>query len=111
MRAQESQRYDVHPAEVFEEERFAFHNRQTSGRTDVAQAQNSGPVRYDGNRVALVRVLVHVIRAGLNGAARRSHSRSVPNGKVIKVADGAFERGLQFTTVVSVQTNSFGVAA
>ncbi|MPM87204.1 hypothetical protein SDC9_134298 [bioreactor metagenome] len=44
-------RNGIHIPEAFEQGRFAFHNRNGCFRSDIAQAQDSRSVGYDGDQV------------------------------------------------------------
>ena len=73
---------DIDVGKAFEEDRLPLHDRLACGRTDVAQTQNSGPVRNYGNQVRLSRVLVDEIRLALDGQARSGYSGSVGQAQI-----------------------------
>ena len=77
----------IHAAELLEQHRLALHDRQTSFRADIAQAQHGGAVGNDSHHVALEGVLIHVVGVFLDLAAGFGHAGSVGGGQVIAGGD------------------------
>jgi len=77
----------VYAAELLEQHRLAFHDRQTGFGADVAQTQHSGAVGDNGYHVALEGVLIHILGVFLDLAAGLCHTGGVGGGQVIAGGD------------------------
>ena len=65
----------VDAGELLEEQSLAFHDRHRRLGADVAEAENRGAVRDDGDRVLLDRVAVGERRIVVN---RHAHALATP---------------------------------
>ncbi len=101
-------RHAVHPAQVFVQQRLAFHHRQAGFRADIAQPQHARAVADHRHRVPLVGVLVDQLRVGFDSLAGGCHPGCVPDGKVVEIAHGALQRGLHLPPVEWMQQHCIG---
>jgi hypothetical protein len=89
----------VDPAQIFEQQRLAFHHGQAGLRTDVTEPEYAGAVGNDGDRVRLVGMLVDQLRIFLDLATGRGDARRVPDGEVLVAGDRAFRQYLHLASV------------
>ena len=95
----------IYPAQIFVEQRLAFHHWQACFGSNVAESQHARAIGDDGDGVPLVRVFVNQFGIGGNGFARRRHAGRIPNSKVVKVAHAAAQRGFNLATIKRMQTH------
>ena len=95
--------YRIHAAQILEEQRLAFHDRQSCFRADVTQAKDSGAVRDDRNGIRLIGVLEDQFRLTLNCAAGGCDSRCVPDRELPHLRNLTFGRRLDFALVIGVE--------
>ena len=72
----------VDVGEALEQHRLAFHHRLGRHVAQVAQAQDGGAVRDDGDHVALGGVVVGLVRIGGDGQDRHGHARRIGQRQV-----------------------------
>ena len=102
------QRKAVHAAQVFVEQRLAFHHRHAGFGADVAHAQHARAVGHNRDGVPLVGVLVHLLRVVANVQARLGNAGRVPDGKIVKITHAALERRLDLAFVERVKPERIG---
>jgi hypothetical protein len=79
----EAHRPGVNAAELLEEDRLAFHDRQGSLGADVAEPEHGRPVADDGDRVLLDRQGPHLRRVLRNRRGHATHTRRVGDREVV----------------------------
>ena len=84
----ERDREGVDPAQIFEQESLALHDREAGLWADVPEAEDPRAVRHDGNLVPFVRQAPDQLRVRLDVEARLSHAGRVPDREVVEAPDG-----------------------
>ena len=79
----QTDRYGIDAAKDLEENGFPFHDRHGSFRADVAQAEDAGPVRYDGDHIATAGQVERQIRVLSDFPARLGNARRIENTQVV----------------------------
>src|SRR5262249_3466275 len=77
-------------AELFEKHRFAFHNRKSSFRTDVAQTEDGGSICYHRNGIPFYSEFIDVFRVIMDRHADARHTRGVSHREIIACSQGNF---------------------
>lgn len=93
----------VYTGKALEEDGLAFHDRQAGASADVAEAEYSAAVRHDGDRVALVGVVIDLVVVLLNLQAWRSDARRVGQRQVLRLLEGDLAVHLDLAVVFSMQ--------
>ena len=78
----------VDAGEALEENGFALHDRKSCARADVAETEDGGAVRDDGDHIALRCVVVDGLGLLLDCKARRRDTRRVGAAEVVARAEG-----------------------
>ena len=81
--ALDAQRECVHIAKLLEQDTFAFHNRHTCLRTDIAQTQDCGSVCHYQTGVPAVRVYIGLLHILLNLQTGLCYARCISQGKIL----------------------------
>src|SRR5439155_953126 len=84
----ERDREGVDPAQIFEQESLALHDREAGLWADVPEAEDPRAVRHDGNLVPFVRQAPDQLRVRLDVEAGLSHAGRVPDREVVEAPDG-----------------------
>ena len=84
----EREREGVDPAQIFEQESLALHDREAGLWADVPEAEDPRAVRHDGNLVPFVRQAPDQLRVRLDVEAGLSHAGRVPDREVVEAPDG-----------------------
>ena len=82
----EHDRESIDAAELLEDHGLAFHHRQRSIGTDIAEAQDRGAVGHDGHGIAFHGIAVGMLRMLMDVHADPRHARSVDLGQIVPVA-------------------------
>ena len=100
-------RVDV--GEAFEQNGFALHHGFGRRRSDVAQPQNRGSVRHDGDQIALCRVQIGVVRILFDFQTRRGDAGGIRQRQIPFVVQGFRRFDLDFSGApAGVQFQRFG---
>jgi len=99
----EADRPGVDAGELLEEDRLAFHHRQGGFRADVAEAEHSGSVRDDRDRIALAREVPDFVRVVGDRSARTGDARRVGHREVVRRLERDFRSDLELAAAVEQQ--------
>src|SRR5262245_26840007 len=77
-------------------------------RADIAQAEDSGPVRDDGNKISFVRMGKHALWMLRNLPTGGSHSGCVPDSKIVQIANRNLWDHRQLPLVEGVESQGIG---
>ena len=97
-----AKRHGVDAAEQFEQKRLAFHDRQSSLRTDVSESEHARTVRDDGDRVAAIGVGEHLLWIASDRAAWLGNAGRVPDGEIAEAVDRNFGLRLDLAAIARV---------
>ncbi len=99
----EADRHRIHAAEILEEQRLAFHDRQAGLRADVAQSKHARAVGDDGDRIPLVGVLIDPLGLLRDRLAGGRHAGRVPDRKILEGPHRTLRQRLHLAAVMGVQ--------
>ena len=95
----DANRERVDAAEIFEQDRFSFHDRHPGFGADVAESEHAGSVGDDRDKIRLIRVLKNQVGIVVDGHARFRDAGRVPDGEIVEIPDAAFRRDFDFAAV------------
>ena len=93
----------INAGKALEQDGLALHDRQAGTGTDVAEAEDGAAVRHDGDRVALVGVVVDFIVVLLDLEAWSRDARRIGQCQVLGLLEGDFAVHLDLAVVFLVQ--------
>ena len=99
--------HGVHGTEAFEQGGLAFHDGHGGTGADLAEAQDTGAIRADGDHVAAAGQVEGAVRLFLDGEARSRYARRVSDGQVMVVLQGHLAVCFNLTVVFEVQLHRF----